>query len=81
MQVPVGYTAPKQGYGKEEEDVVPVGMMAMGEWGSEDRLIEWGVEAEGYLHGLEGGKGRRRPPNWVDVLELAGKKGGSNGAS
>lgn len=69
IQVPVGYAKPKDGYG---DDVVPVGMMAMGEWASEDRLIEWGVEAEAYLHG-KGTAGRRRPPVWVDVLGMAEK--------
>jgi Asp-tRNA(Asn)/Glu-tRNA(Gln) amidotransferase A subunit family amidase len=69
LQVPVGYAKPKDGYG---EDVVPVGMMAMGEWGSEDRLVEWGFEAEAYLHG-KGGERRRRPPVWVDVLGRAGR--------
>jgi Asp-tRNA(Asn)/Glu-tRNA(Gln) amidotransferase A subunit family amidase len=67
LQVPVGYATPKNGYGS---DVVPVGMMAMGEWGSEDHLIEWGFDAEAYLHGKENG-GRRRPPVWVDVLGKA----------
>ena len=77
IQVPVGYSQPKKGYG---EDVVPVGMMAMGEWGSEDALIEWGVEAETYLHEADAGEARRRPPVWVDVLGRAGKMG-SIGAS
>jgi Asp-tRNA(Asn)/Glu-tRNA(Gln) amidotransferase A subunit family amidase len=69
LQVPVGYADPKKGYGDSK---VPVGMMAMGEWGCEDRLVEWGFEAEGYLHGMgkEGG-GRRRPGVWVDVLAKA----------
>ncbi|KIW08661.1 uncharacterized protein PV09_00614 [Verruconis gallopava] len=67
LQVPVGYAQPKKGYGT---DVVPVGMMAMSEWGSEDRLIEWGFEAESYLHSKKEG-GRRRPPVWVDVLGRA----------
>lgn len=68
LQVPVGYAEPKEGYGS---DVVPVGMMAMGEWGAEDQLIEWGFEAQAWLHGKEGGEGRRRPPVWVDVLKEA----------
>jgi Asp-tRNA(Asn)/Glu-tRNA(Gln) amidotransferase A subunit family amidase len=67
IQVPVGYAKPRSGYGS---DVVPVGMMAMGEWGTEDRLIEWGFEAESYLHKKREG-GRRRPPVWVDVLGKA----------
>ena len=78
LQVPVGYASPKKGYG---EDVVPVGMMAMGEWGSEDALIEWGVEAEKYLHGKGTGEARRRPPVWVDVLGEAGKSKQSGASS
>jgi hypothetical protein len=42
--------------------------MAMGEWGSEDALLAWGREAEGWLNdGYTGG--RQRPTNWVDVVE------------
>lgn len=73
LQAPVGYASPKKGYG---DNAVPVGMMAMGEWGSEDRLIEWGFEAEGWLHGKREGSGRRRPPVWVDVLGEAERRGG-----
>lgn len=65
ITVPVGYVDPVEGQGK-----IPVGLMAMGEWGSEDALIEWGYDGEEYLHStLEGG--RRRPKTWVDVLKLA----------
>ncbi|KAK3630175.1 hypothetical protein LTR56_017589 [Elasticomyces elasticus] len=49
---------------------VPVGIMGMGEWGSEDALIEFGYDGERFLHEALGG-GRQRPAGWVDVLELA----------
>ncbi|KAI9785941.1 MAG: hypothetical protein M1839_008207 [Geoglossum umbratile] len=66
LSIPVGYAEPAEGKGK-----VPVGLMAMGEWGGEEELIEWGKEGEGYLNsGLEGG--RLRPGGWVDVLKVGG---------
>jgi len=61
----VGYVDAVEGEGK-----IPVGLMGMGEWGSEDVLIEWGKEGEGWL----GGEDRKRPENWVDVVGLATKR-------
>ncbi|SPO02356.1 related to amidase [Cephalotrichum gorgonifer] len=66
VTAPVGYVDPVQGLGK-----VPIGLMAMGEWGTEEALLAWAGEAEAYLAGLEGG--RIRPRAWVDVLEVAGE--------
>jgi Asp-tRNA(Asn)/Glu-tRNA(Gln) amidotransferase A subunit family amidase len=52
------------------EGRLPVGLMAMGEWGAEEQLLEWAGETEEYLHGgVEGG--RARPAEWVDVIERA----------
>lgn len=65
ISCPVGYVNPIKGEGR-----VPVGLMGMGEWGSEDVLIDWGREAEGWLNGIYEG-GRQRPGNWVDIVELA----------
>ena len=48
---------------------VPVGLMAMGDWGSEKELLQWGVDAEEV-----GGDRHRRPPIWVDVVERAKKE-------
>ncbi|KAL6253344.1 hypothetical protein RBB50_001067 [Rhinocladiella similis] len=56
ISCPMGYT----------DNNVPVGLMAMGEWGSEEQLISFGKEGEGLLEG-----GIRRPRGdqlWVDVL-------------
>ncbi|KIW19269.1 hypothetical protein PV08_03563 [Exophiala spinifera] len=56
ISFPMGYT----------DNNVPVGLMAMGEWGSEEQLISFGKEGEGLLEG-----GIRRPRGdkmWVDVL-------------
>ncbi|KAI0407934.1 amidase signature enzyme [Xylaria palmicola] len=66
VSVPVGYAEPEQGEGK-----LPIGLMAMGEWGAEEQLLAWAAEAEGYLNGaLEGG--RVKPREWADVVRLAG---------
>ncbi|KID72567.1 amidase, partial [Metarhizium brunneum ARSEF 3297] len=64
VSVPVGYAAPKQGEGK-----IPVGLMATGEWGSEEQLLAFAGEAEEYLHGIYE-EGRRRPSAWLDVMAL-----------
>ncbi|GME36503.1 ubiquitin-protein ligase sel1 ubx2 [Neofusicoccum parvum] len=65
LSAPVGYADPVEGEGK-----IPIGLMGMGEWGSEDALLAFGYDVEEYLNtGLEGG--RRRPDAWVDVLKLA----------
>lgn len=81
ISVPMGYM---EGEGEGDGDgdgegkgggYVPAGLMAMGIWGSEEQLIEWGREAEGLLGGSEEGAAIKRPPGerWVDLLHLAGK--------
>ncbi|KAK7541214.1 amidase signature domain-containing protein [Phyllosticta citribraziliensis] len=68
IQAPVGYADPAEGDGP-----VPVGLMAMGEWGDEETCIAFGYDVEAWLNGgLKGG--RRRPDKWVDVLALAVEK-------
>jgi Asp-tRNA(Asn)/Glu-tRNA(Gln) amidotransferase A subunit family amidase len=69
LTAPVGYVEPKVGEGK-----LPVGLLAMGEWGTEEQLLAWARDAEKYVYEeLEGG--RYRPKDWADVVELAkGKK-------
>lgn len=63
IQFPVGYVDPVKGNGK-----VPVGIMGHGEWGSEDKLIEFGYDGEEWMtKGYQGG--RMRPGAWVDVLK------------
>ncbi|KAF6829050.1 glutamyl-tRNA amidotransferase subunit a [Colletotrichum plurivorum] len=66
LTAPVGYADPVQGEGK-----IPVGLMAMAEWGCEEQLLGWAREAETYLHK----EGKRRPAGWVDVIEIT-KNGG-----
>jgi Asp-tRNA(Asn)/Glu-tRNA(Gln) amidotransferase A subunit family amidase len=65
VTVPGGYVAPAQGEGK-----LPVGVMAMGEWGAEEQLLGFAGEVEGYLNGVYPG-GRTRPEEWADVIGLA----------
>lgn len=64
ISAPVGYVEPAKGKGR-----IPVGLMAMGEWGSEDALIAWGKDAEKYLNEVYEG-GRQRAANWEDVVAL-----------
>jgi Asp-tRNA(Asn)/Glu-tRNA(Gln) amidotransferase A subunit family amidase len=72
ISVPVGYVDPVKTAGDGE---IPIGLMAMGDWGSEDQLLGWGREAEIYLNEVYEG-GRRRPAGegWVDVFGLAGSQ-------
>lgn len=64
LSAPVGYLDPEQGEGQ-----IPVGLMATGEWGSEEQLLAWAGEAEEYLHETRDG-GRHRPKEWLDVMDL-----------
>jgi Asp-tRNA(Asn)/Glu-tRNA(Gln) amidotransferase A subunit family amidase len=65
ITAPAGYIPPVKGHGE-----LPVGIMAMGEWGSEDALIEWGRDVEKYLVEEYPG-GRRYPLVWEDVIQNA----------
>ncbi|KAH7273552.1 hypothetical protein FSOLCH5_001559 [Fusarium solani] len=64
LSAPVGYLDPDQGEGK-----LPVGLLATGEWGSEEQLLAWAAEAEDYLHHATE-TSRRRPSEWVDAMNL-----------
>jgi Asp-tRNA(Asn)/Glu-tRNA(Gln) amidotransferase A subunit family amidase len=68
VSFPAGYVEAGQG-----EGVLPVGVMAMGEWGCEEQLLAFAREREGFLNEVYPG-GRRRPGEWVDIIGLA--KGG-----
>jgi Asp-tRNA(Asn)/Glu-tRNA(Gln) amidotransferase A subunit family amidase len=80
ITLPAGYVKPEgtAGEGEVVTDLnasgkVPVGFMATGEWASEHALLQFGLDAE------ETGDDKVcRPPNWVDVLELAKKVKASN---
>ncbi|KAK7739869.1 hypothetical protein SLS53_005462 [Cytospora paraplurivora] len=76
VTVPVGYARPADpvagaGAGDADEGgLLPVGMMAMGQWGEEERLLAWAAEGEAYIRGVYPG-GRLKPEGWVDVIGLA----------
>lgn len=67
VSVPAGYVDPAQG-----EGALPVGLMALGEWGTEEQLLAFAREREAYLNDVYPG-GRRRPREWVDVIARAKK--------
>lgn len=69
VQCPMGYAEPEQGQGK-----LPVGLMAMGEWGAEEQLLGFARDAETYLDDVYPG-GRLRPEEWADVLAMAEEQG------
>lgn len=59
ISIPMGWTA---------DENVPVGLMAMGEWGSEEQLLAFGEEGESLL---QDSGGVRRPKDeslWFDLL-------------
>lgn len=62
ISCPVGYAEPQKGEGN-----VPVGIMAMGEWGTDLELIEWGRECEVWLNEVSL-EGRQRPSRWEDMV-------------
>ena len=68
---PAGYVEPQQG-----EGTLPVGLMAMGEWGAEEQLLSFARDTEKYLNEVVPG-GRRRPEQWLDVLGEARKGAGA----
>jgi Asp-tRNA(Asn)/Glu-tRNA(Gln) amidotransferase A subunit family amidase len=75
LSVPAGFIVPegKPNAGEiaaaDVEGKIPIGLMAMGEWCSEEQLLQFGLVAEQL-----GADKRARPPIWVDVIKEA-KKG------
>ncbi|KAL9125838.1 MAG: hypothetical protein Q9217_005013 [Psora testacea] len=71
ISIPVGKIE-----GKRREGRVPVGLMAMGEWGDEESLLEWGsVGEEGSWGGNINERNRmERAEDWVDVLGIAKRR-------
>ncbi|WPH04909.1 Hypothetical protein R9X50_00780600 [Acrodontium crateriforme] len=65
ITVPVAYVEPVVGTGK-----VPIGLMGMGEWCSEDELLAFGYDVERYLNN-ESPQGRVKPFNFVNPIEVA----------
>ena len=72
VTVPAGYIVPEGQPGAGEVAApgavggIPVGLMATGEWAAEESLLRLALDAQEL-----GAAGRMRPPNWVDVVELA----------
>lgn len=76
LTLPAGYLAPLSSPSSSAdaggEGRVPVGLMAMTDWGGEETLLEFGYDGEEYLHaGLEGGRAEAGEERGVDVLGLA----------
>ncbi|CAM1502511.1 Fc.00g044950.m01.CDS01 [Cosmosporella sp. VM-42] len=72
ITVPAGYVTPEgsknagQVADKDTEGMVPIGLMAAGEWCSENALLQFGFDAE-----LAGQDKRCKPPIWEDVISKA----------
>jgi Asp-tRNA(Asn)/Glu-tRNA(Gln) amidotransferase A subunit family amidase len=73
LSVPAGFVVPEghersgQVVDVERDDQgVPVGLMAMAEWGREDALLRFGLDVQEL-----GGQRQMRPPSWVDNISLA----------
>ncbi|KAF4992801.1 hypothetical protein FGRMN_6903 [Fusarium graminum] len=72
ITVPAGYVVPegsKEAGEVAEGDIegkIPVGLMATGEWCSEDALLQFGFDAEAAGQDL-----RCKPPIWEDVISRA----------
>lgn len=64
---------------QEQQGRLPAGLLAMGMWGEEERLLAWAEEGEAYLRGAYPG-GRAKPDAWVDVIARA-KEGVFGGSS
>ena len=65
LSIPVGMVEPKQGKGN-----IPIGLMAMGEWGAEETLLEWGRIGEDWAW-QEKEEKLTKPGTWVDVIEVS----------
>ncbi|KAF5013314.1 hypothetical protein FDECE_664 [Fusarium decemcellulare] len=72
LTVPAGYVVPEKSKGagevanKDTQGMVPVGLMATGEWCSEDALLQFGFDAE--AASLDR---RCKPPIWEDIISRA----------
>ena len=69
ISVPVGMV---DGHAHKGGGKVPIGLMAMAEWGGEEALIQWGKEGEEWAW-AEAGVTKPQGEGWVDVVEMAKK--------
>ncbi|KAL9000191.1 MAG: hypothetical protein Q9169_001093 [Polycauliona sp. 2 TL-2023] len=67
LSIPVGMVE-AEGGGGGGGGKVPMGLMAMGEWGDEEGLMEWGREGEEWVW-REGEERVQRAEGWVDAGE------------
>lgn len=63
VNIPVGY---------DPKSSVPIGLMAMGEWGAEEALLGFAYDGEEILGELK--RPSREDGAWVDVIDLVRKK-------
>lgn len=63
LTIPVSRAEPVEGTGK-----VPIGLMAMAEWGAENDLFQWGKAGEAWTKEEEL---MSIPDNWVNTMALA----------
>ncbi|KAI1110623.1 glutamyl-tRNA amidotransferase subunit A [Nemania sp. NC0429] len=74
ISVPAGYIVPEgranagEVADKDTEGMIPVGIMATGDWACEETLLRFAEDVEDVCRG-----DRCRPPTWVDVIGLARK--------
>ncbi|KAK4231231.1 amidase signature domain-containing protein [Podospora fimiseda] len=66
VTVPGGYVDAPKG-GEHNGGRLSVGVMAMGEWGEEERLLGWAREIKKMV---DEGTGREKGSEWVDVIGL-----------
>ncbi|KAM0493655.1 hypothetical protein ACHAP8_009099 [Fusarium lateritium] len=75
ITVPAGYVIPEgtkdagEVAEKEVDGKIPVGLMATGEWCSEDALLQFGFDAEAAGQNI-----RCKPPVWEDMISRAREK-------
>ena len=67
ISIPVGMGEPKEGKGR-----IPIGLMAMAEWGAEEELIEWGKIGEKWARRDDDESRVTKPENYVDLLKMVG---------
>ncbi|KAL8942215.1 MAG: hypothetical protein Q9216_001791 [Gyalolechia sp. 2 TL-2023] len=76
ITVPVGMVD-GEGNGPEGEGKVPVGLMAMGEWGDEERLLEWGRCGEEWAW-KKGEEKVGKAKGWEDTKKWMGSEEKTN---
>ena len=82
LTAPAGYVIPKGSDGagevadKDTPGMIPVGLMATGEWCSEESLLQFGFDVE-----RAGSERRCKPSSWEDIISKAREEAGTNEAA